>query len=140
MKFLKFIYTLILLFVCTKGNCCSCRTVDIMDVKVFESYNLICTGIVLKVYEKDLQRIIIMKIDRLYKGSIRTKTVGIYTPRQEGMCGIFPKKGERWLMFAYGRKQYYETNLCTRSKTLNAKDKDYNKNDVESDLNFLEKQ
>jgi hypothetical protein len=54
------------------------------------------------------------------------------------MCGIVPKVGEEWLMFAYADKNGFRTERCTRTKSMNPKAWDHNKNEIIDDIKFLE--
>jgi len=81
---------------------------------------------------------ILIKVDTYYKGSQNKDTIKIVSPREAGDCGIFPKVGEHWLMFAYSTGNSFRTNLCTRTKNMNPKAWDYRKNELKDDLDFLE--
>jgi len=48
-----------------------------------------------------LERTIHLTAGTYYKGGERQAHIRISTPRLEGMCGIVPKVGEEWLIFAY---------------------------------------
>ena len=128
---------LILLF-CQKGNCCLCIHPGNIDEKQFHQYNLIFKGKVERIYEKGFERIILLKIKAYYKGKQTSKTIKIISPDQSGTCGIFPKIGEHWLIFAYSSGKTFNTNLCTRTKNMNSKAWDYDKDGLKNDLKFLE--
>ncbi|WP_462252967.1 hypothetical protein [Ferruginibacter sp.] len=129
---------LVLLF-CQKGNCCSCIHPGNIDEKQFNKYDLIFKGKVEKIYEKAFERIIFLKVEAYYKGKQISKISKIISPAQSGQCGIFPKIGEHWLMFAYSSGKTFNTNLCTRTKNMNPKAWDYDKDGLENDLKFLKK-
>lgn len=120
-----------------KPNYCSCIPLPPMDDKQYNEYNLIVKGNVVKIEINDLDEKIYLKIDTCYKGENIPKTVTIISPNSAGMCGIFPKVSEQWLIFAYTDGKNFTTNLCTRTKTLNSKAWDYRKNELNDDLNFL---
>ena len=80
---------------------------------------------------------ILIKVDTYYKGSQNKDTIKIVSPREAGDCGIFPKVGEHWLMFAYSAGNRFRTNLCTRTKNMNPKAWDYKKDELINDLDFL---
>ncbi len=84
------------------------------------------------------EKTIYLKVETYYKGGDSLTTMEITTPSQEGMCGIVPKVGEKWLMFAYAEKKRFRTELCTRTKNMYPKAWDYNKNEIEDDIKFLE--
>jgi hypothetical protein len=65
-------------------------------------------------------------------------TIKVSTPSTDGLCGISAKIGEHWLIFAYKYENYFITDLCTRTKTLETKAHNYKKDEVEADLVFLE--
>jgi len=119
--------------------CCSCVPLNEIDEQQYNQYSLIFKGKIIKVYEASLQRIILVKVDTYYKGEQKTRTIKITTPRQSGECGIFPKTGESWLMFAYVSRKEFMTNLCTRTKNMNPKSWNYNNVVLTEDLEFLER-
>jgi hypothetical protein len=65
-------------------------------------------------------------------------TIIISSASESGLCGIFPKVGERWLLYAYGTSNSFSTNLCTRTKSMEPKAWDFNEKEIRSDLVFLE--
>lgn len=79
-----------------------------------------------------------LRVDKVYKGVLVKDTGSIFTPGHEGECGIMPRKGETWLIFATTRNGNFETDLCTRTKSLYPKARDYNKEILEDDMKFLE--
>ena len=88
--------------------------------------------------EKNFARIIYIKVDTYFKGRQNTTTIKVESPSQSGMCGIFPKIGEQWLVFAYKKGNSYNTSLCTRTKNLNPKAWNFRKDEIDDDLKFLD--
>lgn len=120
------------------ANCCSCSPLGTIDEKEYNQYNLIAKGKISKVVEGRFKRTIYLKVDTYYKGDKREKTITIESPSESGMCGIFPKVGESWLMFAHTSGKAFKTDLCTRTKNMNPKVWDYKKEELREDLAFLE--
>src|SRR5215203_1038523 len=117
---------------------CSCTPLGPIDDKQYNEYGLIIKGKVVKVTEEKFERAIYLSIDACYKGTKTKPLVKVISPSESGMCGIFPKKDENWLMFAYTDGKSYHTNLGTRTKNMNSKAWDYNKEELIADLKFLE--
>jgi hypothetical protein len=121
-----------------KPNYCSCIPLPPIDEQQYNEYNLIVKGRVAKISLNNFERTIDLIVETFYKGGQNKTKIKIMAPRQEGMCGIVPKVGEEWLMFAYTDKGRFRTELCTRTKNMNPKAWDYNKNEIINDLKFLE--
>lgn len=117
---------------------CSCLPPQPIDDTQYSQYNLIAEGKIKKVVAKDLERIIFFKVNTFYKGQSKQRTIIIHTPLTEGACGISPKKGEAWLMFAFAEGAYYRTQLCTRTKNMNDQAWNYHKEELAADIKFLE--
>ena len=124
-----FIFILSLLI--QKPNFCSCIRLGPIDDEQYNEYALIAKGKVVKVSESRLGRTISLAVDSYYKGGKNKDTLKIISPLEEGSCGIFPKVGENWLMFAYSTSNNYKTYLCTRTKKINS-------DGMSADLKFLE--
>ena len=120
------------------GNCCSCTPLGKIDDKQYVEYALILRGKIIKVSETNFERIVTVKVKVYYKGNQTNDKIKIISPRQEGECGITPKVGEEWLMFTYFTNKSFYTNLCTRTKSMNPKALNYNKDELNNDLSFLE--
>ena len=112
-----------------KPNFCSCAPPGPIDNQQYNKYTLIVKGKVAKVSATKFERTIYLTVEANYKGKGDESTVKIATAKQEGECGIFPKVGEKWLMFAYTDKKGYRTSLCTRTKSMNPKAWDYRKDE-----------
>jgi len=117
---------------------CSCILLGKIDEKQYNEYDLIIKGKIIRLEEKNFARIIYIKVDTYFKGGQNTTTIKVESPSQSGMCGIFPKIGEQWLVFAYKKGNSYNTSLCTRTKNLNPKAWDFKKDGIDDDLKFLE--
>ena len=117
---------------------CSCIPLDPIDDKQYDEYNLIAKGKVLKVSTGKFERTIVFAVETYYKGGEGQTNIKIITPTQEGECGIVVKEGENWLVFVYATGKDYRTELCTRTKTMNPKAWDYRRDEITSDIKFLE--
>jgi hypothetical protein len=121
-----------------KPNYCSCIPLPPIDEQQYNEYDLIVKGKVAKISLSNSKRSIDVIVETYYKGRQNKTKIKIITPRQEGECGIVPKIGEDWLMFAFVDKNGFRTELCTRTKNMNPKAWDYNKNEITDDIKFLE--
>ncbi len=135
MKYL-FLFSFLLLSRVTYS--CSCIPLGKIDEKQYSEYDLIIKGKIIRLVEKNFARIIYITVDTYFKGRQNTATIKVESPSQSGMCGIFPKIGEQWLVFAYKKGDSYNTSLCTRTKNLNPKAWDFKKDEIDDDLKFLE--
>jgi hypothetical protein len=122
-----------------EGLCCSCMDPGKINDEQYNSYDLIVKGEIEKIEDGEWTRIIYIRIEKNYKGSLDSKLVEISSPSQSGMCGIFPEIGENWLIYANNSNGTYSTGLCTRTKRLNDDAWNYNKEEIESDLTYLER-
>lgn len=134
MSFLFFIFSLLV----PKANYCSCVPLGPLDEKQYKEYDLIVKAKVIKTTVHNFEKTIYLSVDTYYKGGYEQKTLEISTPDRESICGITPTVNEVWLIFAYLLENNYETSLCTRTKNMNSKAWNYNKNEIVSDLKFLE--
>lgn len=131
-------FVLLLLYQLSLKPCyCSCIPLPPIDNKQYNEYSLIAKGKVVKITFSNLGENIYLTVDTCYKGGQKRETIKIVSPSSEGICGIFPKIGERWLMFAYAEGKNYKTNLCTRTKNMNPKAWNYNNDELSDDLKFL---
>ena len=80
---------------------------------------------------------ITFEIQIRFKGIQKSSKIKITTSDQESTCGISPKLGEEWLIFANREKEGFQTNLCTRTKSMNKKAWDYNKEELQQDIEYL---
>lgn len=117
---------------------CSCIPPGSIDDKQYNEYDLIAHGKVMSVEDGKRGKVITFSVSTYFKGGGKERSVTIISPTEEGICGIFPVKGEQWLMFAFANGKSYRTNLCTRTKNMNAKASDYRKEEIAADILFLE--
>jgi hypothetical protein len=117
--------------------CCSCVPLGNIDDQQYNKYDAIFTGKVLSIQKKLWMKEITFEIQTLFKGIQKSSKIKITTSAQEGTCGISPKVGEEWLIFAYRENEGFETNLCTRTKSMNKKAWNYNKNELQQDIDYL---
>lgn len=117
---------------------CSCTPPGPIDDRQYNSYQLIAKGKIESVTVNGFERTILFKADTCYKGGENQSRIKIITPKQEGACGLFPKTGEAWLIFAYADGPDFRTHLCTRTKNLDPKSWNYNQAEIENDTRFLE--
>lgn len=118
---------------------CSCDQPDSITNQVFNEYQLIFKGEVLKVDTTNLKLIIHFKVSQSYHGK-PDAIVKVSTYPGEAACGIFTKAKETWLIYAYSKGNKFETGLCTRSHNLlNPKSIVYDKKALKNDLIFLTK-
>ena len=123
-------FFLLLSLLTYKPNFCSCVPPGPIDEQQYNEYSLIVKGKVAKVS--------VSNFETNYKGKDGQSTVKITSPREEGECAIFPKVGEKWLMFAYADGKGYRTNICTRTKNMNPNAWNYRKDEINDDIKFLE--
>jgi hypothetical protein len=135
---MKYFILFSLMLISSVTYSCSCIPLGKMDEKQYNRYDLIIKGKIIQLEEKGFTRIIYIKVDTYFKGKLDTTTIQVASPNQSGMCGIFPKIGEEWLVFGYKEGNGFTTSLCTRSKSLNPDKWNFKKNEIEDDLKFLE--
>ena len=124
---MKLIWTFIFLLTFNIGFPCTCESLGKIDKEQFNEYDLIATGKILSV-----------GIHSVFKGRIKKMTIVLSTSSQSGMCAIFPKVGEKWLIYANGNGLEFSTDLCTRTQNMtraNQREKDI----IKDDLIFLKK-
>jgi hypothetical protein len=126
-----------LLFLSQAAYSCTCLPLGTIDKVQYNSYNLIVKGKITNVVDKDFVRFIYIRVDTYFKGKRKARIIIIESPSQSGMCSIFPKIGEQWLIFARKKDNVFYTNLCTRTINLNPKAWNYNKEKIDADLSFL---
>ena len=131
------LYFLLLFFISGERNFCSCIHLGPIDEKQYIEYDFIARGKILNIKETQFQRLISFQVDTVYRGKDSRTIVEIISPLESGTCGIFPNKGENWLMYTYTSSTSYKTYLCTRTKSMNPKAWDYNKDELTNDLEFL---
>lgn len=135
---MKLIWTIILLFIFNVGFSCTCKSLGKIDKEQFNQYDLIATGKILSVDFGEFTQNIEVGIHRVFKGKIKKMTIVLSTSSQSGMCGIFPKVGEKWLIYANENGYEFSTDLCTRTQNMtraNQREKEI----IKDDLTFLKK-
>lgn len=118
---------------------CSCLPPRPLNDEQYNEYSLIVQGKVKSVKNEKFERVILLSVNTYFKGGSNDSTVTIISPRESGICGIFPKEGEQWLMFAFSNGNLYNTHLCTRTKNMNPEAWNYKKEEIERDIAFLMK-
>ena len=130
---MKLTWTIILLLTFNIGFSCTCENLGKIDNEQFNQYDLIATGKILRVDFGEFTQKIEIGIHRVFKGKITNMTIILSTSSQSGMCGIFPKVGEKWLIYANGTNYEFSTDLCTRTQNMtkaNQREKEIIKNDL----------
>lgn len=135
---MKLIWTFIFLFTFNIGFSCTCESLGKIDKKQFNQYDLIATGKILSVDFGEFTQKIEVGIHRVFKGRIKKMTIVLSTSSQPGMCGIFPKVGEKWLIYANGNGYEFSTDLCTRTQNMTRFNQRENEI-IKDDLIFLKK-
>ncbi|NCU02406.1 MAG: hypothetical protein GXC73_00320 [Chitinophagaceae bacterium] len=134
---MRIFLTLFILLLSSTAYCCSCIPLGEIDDEQYNEYDAIFSGKVVSIKKKQWTKEITFEIQRRFKGIQKLSQITITTSAQEGTCGISPKVGERWLIFAYREKERFQTSLCTRTKSMNKKAWDYNKDELQKDIEFL---
>jgi hypothetical protein len=119
------------------AQCCDCIPSGKIDSSQYNEYAIIFTGKVIKIVNNKDGKFIEMRVGTYFKGNLKSNVVRINTPTTESLCGITPRAGERWLIFSYSYKNYFKTDLCTRTKTMQQKKWDYRKEELLNDLDYL---
>lgn len=128
---------LFILFFSKAAYCCSCEPLGKIDDQQYNKYDAIFTGKVISIQKKQWMKEITVEIQIRFKGTLKFSKITITTSAQEGTCGISPKMGEEWLIFAYREREGFQTNLCTRTKNMNKKAWNYNKEELQQDIEYL---
>ena len=129
--------TLIIGLLQSKSMACGCIGTGELDKKEFKKYDLVISGTVIRLEDDGFNTIIVLKLDKIYKSKVESKELKVLTPK--GSCELGAKINENWLIFAYRRKQFFTTDVCTRSKILDTDSLYYKEKEVDSDLKFLRK-
>ncbi len=135
---MKYLFLLSFLLLSSITYSCSCIPLGKIDEKQYREYDLIIKGQIIRIVDKNFARIIYIKVEKYFKGKQNITTIKVESPSQSGSCGIFPKIGEQWLVFAYKQSNGYNTSLCTRTKNFNPKAWNFRKDEIEDDLKFLD--
>ena len=100
---------------------CSCTYYKKIDIRQFNSYDLILKGQVISIDESedDWEKIVKVKVLKVYKGHQINDTILIKTGLDGASCGLNFKNEENWLIYGYKNQEgNFSTGLCTRSKKL----------------------
>ena len=130
---MKIIITLISFLFTFSALCCTCLDLGKLNKEQYNYYALIFKGQVEKIEEEKFGRTIYFRVDALYKGKIESDVFQIFSG---SICGIYPKIGEPWLIFATKGENKYHTGMCTRSKNLTSK---FWEGMIKKDIKFLER-
>lgn len=134
---MRFYLLLFVLLFSNAAYCCSCEPQGKIDDQQYSKYDAIFTGKIISIQKKQLIKEITFEIQKQFKGILKLSKITITTSAQEGTCGISPKVGEEWLIYAYRDKEGFQTNLCTRTKSMNKKAWNYKKDELEQDIEYL---
>lgn len=130
----------LILFVLVFSNdvySCSCESHGKMDDQQYNKYDVIFSGKAISIQKKQWMKEITFEVQTRFKGVLKLSKVTITTLAQESTCGISPKVGEEWLIFAYRESEGFQTSLCTRTKSMNKNAWDYNKDELQQDIEYL---
>jgi hypothetical protein len=130
----------LILFILLFSNaayCCSCIPLDKIDDQQYNKYDLIFTGKVVSIKKKLGVKEITFETQIKFKGVHSSSKIIIKTSAYESECGILPKIGEEWLIFAHREKGGFQTSLCTRTKSMNKKTWNYKKEELQQDIEYL---
>jgi len=134
MRIYLFLFTL---FFSNAAYSCSCEPPGKIDDQQYNKCDVIFSGKVISIQKKQWMKEITFEIQMRFKGIQKPSKITITTSAQESTCGISPKLGEEWLIFAYREKEGFQTSLCTRTKSMNKKAWNYNKDDLQQDIEYL---
>lgn len=138
---MKYVFLALSLWLSTGVFACDCEFLGQINDEQYYSYELIVVGKVKKIKEGNEVDTVFLKVKQVYKGVPKNRMVAITTPSEARECGISPRRGEAWLIYARKYEGTYTTNQCTRSKSLTRKARFYynSKGVQEGDIAFLEK-
>lgn len=128
---------LFILLLSSTAYCCSCIPIGEIDDQQYNKYDGIFAGKVILIKKKLWVKEITFEIQIRFKGIQKTSKITITTSAEESTCGISPKVGEEWLIFAYRETEGFQTSLCTRTKSMNKKAWNYNKEELQQDIEYL---
>ena len=66
-------------------------------------------------------RRVTLQVSEVWKGP-QTETLEVTTPRDGATCGYNFKEGQEYLVYAYGKEEPFEVDLCSRTKPLSDAD------------------
>ena len=130
----------LILFILLFSNaayCCSCVPLDKIDDNQYKKYDVIFKGKVLSVTTTGATKEVVFEVATPFKGGDKMRKLTVKTEAHESECGISPKVGEVWLVFAYKEQNGFQTNLCTRTKNMDSKTWNYRKEELQQDIEYL---
>ena len=92
----------------------------------YKEATAVFTGKVMEVTRKSDSLLVKFKIETIWKG-ISTKETVVRTAENSAMCGFNFEVGKKYLVYAGGKGENPETNICTRTSAQNADVKYLNK-------------
>ena len=134
---MRFLLLVSILFVYYSGYSCSCIPHEQINDEQYNKYFFIFTGKVLSIKKTFGRKEVTFELQTLFKGTVKSKKMTIMTSAYESECDISPKIGEQWLVFAYNDSGEFTTNICTRTKSMNRKAWNYNKGEIQRDIEYL---
>ena len=115
---MRLIFTIIFILSFISAFSCTCENLGEIDLKQFNEYDLIATGKIISVDFGEFTQKIEVGIHKIFKGKAKKMIVLLTSSSESGMCGIFPKVGEKWLIYANGTDIEFSTDLCTRTQNM----------------------
>ncbi|MCE9552016.1 MAG: hypothetical protein K8T91_01375 [Planctomycetes bacterium] len=88
--------------------------------QAMEASSAVFTGKVVEIQQGQQQfapKRVTFEVDRSYKG-LDGGRVEVTTAADGAMCGFGFQKGKSYLVYCYGDKESLNTNLCTRTKSM----------------------
>lgn len=134
---MRIFLTLFILLFLNTAYCCSCEPLGKIDDQQYNKYDLIFIGKVVSIKKKLGMKEVAFESQTKFKGVHSSSKIIIMTSAYESECGILPKIGDEWLVFSYFDKDRFKTNLCTRTKSMNKKAWNYNKEELQQDIEYL---
>lgn len=102
---------------------CSCAYKENFDLQQFVYYDLIVKAEVLEVVDipEDYEKKVEIEVNEIFKGTLKSKTITIYTPLDGAACGLGFVVGQKWLIYLNTYENELHTGLCTRSQLEGSK-------------------
>jgi hypothetical protein len=122
---------------------CSCPGLTTIDSTVYNKYSSILIGKILSVdldTSNSIKLIGVLVKKNFHGTNTKGDTLYIATPLTIGACGLTPKIGESWLLFAVIQGNRLYTNRCSRSGNMDLasyQSFDRKKEQLKKDLEFL---
>lgn len=109
----------------------ACTCVQQPPARAFKWATAVFVGEVIEITEGDYVVEVRFKVERSYKGVKRQQIMVTTSRNSEGECGFKFDKGRNYLVYAYGKREMLDTDMCTRTRALD---------DAQEDLAVIEKQ